>query len=81
MGEKVRTMGRETYITRQTVVFGVKYERAGDGGTCPECGEKRCRISRSMPWEKNGKGKGGTRVRYHSCPRCGTAFKSIEEAK
>jgi YgiT-type zinc finger domain-containing protein len=81
MGEEVKAVGKETYITRQTVVFGVKYERTGDGGTCPNCGEKKCRISRSMPWEKVGRGKAVTRVRYHICPRCGTRFKSIEEAR
>jgi hypothetical protein len=29
--------------------------------------------------EKNGNGKGGTRVCYHSCPRCGAEFVGAEK--
>ena len=42
------------------------------GGVCPRCAHKRCKVTRSMPWD------GDTRVRYHACQKCGTVFKSLE---
>jgi hypothetical protein len=43
-----------------------------DGGVCPACGKKRCKVTRTMRWE------GATRTRYHACDKCGATFKSLE---
>ncbi len=42
------------------------------GGICPECGEKNCDITRTLPWLSE------QRLRYHKC-KCGKTFSSIEE--
>jgi len=45
-----------------------------DGGVCPACGKKRCKVTRTMRWE------GATRIRYHICTndKCKATFKSLE---
>lgn len=45
---------------------------AKDGGVCPVCGRKKCKVYRVMPW------RGGVRERYHKCS-CGNTFKSVQE--
>jgi len=42
------------------------------GGVCPVCGEKRCRVTSSIPWT------GKIRERYHKCRSCSHRFKSIQ---
>lgn len=49
---------------------GVDYDPE-NGGVCPLCGQKKCKIYTSLPWG------GGYKFRYHRCT-CGFSFKSIQ---
>ena len=60
-------------ITRTKEIRGATYDRRAGGAPCPECGEPKARVRRTLPWED------GVRVRYHDCQRCGVRFKSLEE--
>ena len=60
-------------IVKVKEVRGATYDRQAGGAACPNCGEPRARVKRTLPWED------GVRVRYHDCQRCGTRFKSLEE--
>lgn len=50
---------------------GVDYS-VREGGICPICGAKRCRVVKTGPWS------GSVRMRNHKCRVCGLRFKSVE---
>lgn len=47
-----------------------------DGVTCPVCAvslqPKEMGVTRTCPWSES------VRVRYHTCPYCGSRWKSVE---
>lgn len=46
--------------------------RSKDGGVCPVCSTRKCRVTVSGPWV------GSARERFHKCRGCGLRFKSVE---
>ncbi len=57
-------------VVVEIMTRGATYS-AKDGGVCPVCERKKCRIVRTMEWV------GNVRERYHKC-LCGNTFKSVQ---
>ncbi|RLB88632.1 MAG: hypothetical protein DRH26_13195 [Deltaproteobacteria bacterium] len=57
--------------TSKVPIEGVDYSKV-TGTICPSCRMPGAFVRNTLPWED------GLRVRYHTCRRCGTNFKSIE---
>ena len=65
-------MAKKRKLTRKPVA-GVEYNRVA-GVVCPSCRMfPGGSVTNTLPWED------GVRVRYHTCRRCGTRFKSVED--
>jgi len=52
-------------------IDGTEYNRI-TGASCTACRASGAYTRNTLPWES------GLRIRYHTCRRCGTSFKSIE---